>query len=111
MQKYVSLHLTTLRSKKVEVTGNDLKALGVEPGPRYAAILRRVLAAVIDGQAVCRAEQLALAGRLASGASVLAPLDRSAQETTCACAVPPAASPPDQPEPEGPRLDNPQAKA
>jgi len=111
LQKYVSLHLTTLRSKKVEVTGNDLKALGVSPGPRYAAILRRVLAAVIDGQAVCRAEQLALAGRLASGASVLAPLDRSGQETTCACAVPPAASPPDQPEPEGPRLDNPQAKA
>jgi len=67
LQKYVSLHLTTLRSKHVEVTGNDLRDLGVEPGPRYAAILRRVLAAVIDGQAVCRSEQLALAKRLAAG--------------------------------------------
>jgi tRNA nucleotidyltransferase (CCA-adding enzyme) len=67
LQKYVSQHLTSLRAKKVEMTGDDLKALGIEPGPRYADILRRVLAAVIDGQAPCRAEQLDLAKRLASG--------------------------------------------
>jgi tRNA nucleotidyltransferase (CCA-adding enzyme) len=67
LQKYVSLHLTSLRTRKVEVTGDDLKALGVEPGPRYADILHRVLAAVIDGQAPCRSEQLALAQRLAGG--------------------------------------------
>ena len=67
LQKYVSLYLTTLRAKRVEVTGNDLKLLGVEPGPRYTAILRRVLEAVIDGRASCRSEQLALAGRLAQG--------------------------------------------
>ena len=67
LQKYVSLHLTTLRHKKVEITGEDLKGMGVEPGPRYADILRRVLAAAIDGQASCRSEQLALAQRLASG--------------------------------------------
>jgi len=69
LQKYVSLHLTTLRAKHVEVTGNDLIALGVEPGPRYAAILHRLLAAVIDGKAVCRSEQLALAECLARGDS------------------------------------------
>ncbi len=67
LQKYVSQHLTSLREKRVEVTGNDLKKLGIEPGPRYAAILRQVQAAAIDGYAVCRAEQLELARRLAAG--------------------------------------------
>ena len=70
LQKYVSLHLTTLRHKRVEVTGNDLKSLGVEAGPRYADILRRVVGAAIDGLAVCRAEQLELARRLAKGEPV-----------------------------------------
>ncbi len=73
LQKYVSLHLTTLRAKRVEVTGNDLKELGIEPGPRYAGILRRVLAAVIDGQASSRADQLELARRLAAGESLASP--------------------------------------
>ena len=85
LQKYVSLHLTSLRAKKVEVTGNDLKSLGVEPGPRYADILRRVLAAVIDGKAPCRAEQFELARRLASGQPLAALAAGGPGESGCGC--------------------------
>jgi len=41
--------------------------LGIPPGPRYGDILRTVTAALLDGKATCRAEQLALAKRLAEG--------------------------------------------
>ena len=83
LQKYVSMHLTTLRHKRVEVTGNDLKKLGVEAGPRYADILHRVLGAAIDGQAVCRAEQLELARRLARGEPIAPILERPAGGERC----------------------------
>lgn len=83
LQKYVSMHLTTLRSKTVAVTGEDLRRLGIEPGPRYATILRQLLAAVIDGKAACRSEQIELAKRLASGAPMLTL--SGAAETSCAC--------------------------
>ncbi|MHC1710777.1 MAG: CBS domain-containing protein [Solidesulfovibrio sp.] len=86
LQKYVSLHLTTLRAKRVEVTGNDLKALGVDPGPRFTDILRRVLEAVIDGQAPSRADQLELASRLACRGA-RAPLSNNAPTNEC-CALP-----------------------
>ena len=83
LQKYVSMHLTTLRHKRVEVTGNDLKKLGVEAGPRYADILRQVVGAAIDGLAVCRAEQLELARRLATGEPVAPLLQRAPGGERC----------------------------
>jgi len=67
VQRSISLFLTTLRSLRIEVAGEDLKAMGLPPGPRYGQILRAVTAALIDGKATCRAEQLALARRLAQG--------------------------------------------
>ena len=88
LQKYVSMHLTTLRNKRVEVTGNDLKELGIEPGPRYTAILRQVLAAAIDGRAACRADQMQLVRRLARG-QVLEPIAAAPPELGAAPAKTP----------------------
>ncbi|GFK95840.1 CCA-adding enzyme [Fundidesulfovibrio magnetotacticus] len=65
VQRSISLFLTTLRTLRVELAGADLKAMGLPPGPRYAQILRAVTAAMLDGKATCRAEQMALAKRMA----------------------------------------------
>lgn len=67
IQKHISLYLTRLRDTQIEITGDDLQFMGVEPSPRYARILRAVTAAAVDGVATSRERQLELAGRLARG--------------------------------------------
>ncbi|WP_243311610.1 CBS domain-containing protein [Fundidesulfovibrio agrisoli] len=67
VRKAISLFLTTLRPQRVDITGQDIKKLGVEPGPLYGEILRRVTAAMLDGRASCRADQLEMARKLAGG--------------------------------------------
>jgi tRNA nucleotidyltransferase (CCA-adding enzyme) len=67
IRKHISLYLTKLRGIKVEIDGQDLKNLGVEPGPAYSMILTQIKAARIDGAADCRADQLALAEKIARG--------------------------------------------
>jgi tRNA nucleotidyltransferase (CCA-adding enzyme) len=64
MRRNISLFLTQLRTQKVAVTGKDLKAMGLPPGPHYSEILRAVQAAMIDGKAPDRGNQLVLAGKL-----------------------------------------------
>jgi tRNA nucleotidyltransferase (CCA-adding enzyme) len=44
--------------------GNDLRALGLKPGPRYADLLDRLLAARLDGQVSDEAEERALLSSL-----------------------------------------------
>ncbi len=48
-KKYISLYLTHLRNVKVTLTGDDLKALGIPPGPKYRKILAELLDARLDG--------------------------------------------------------------
>jgi tRNA nucleotidyltransferase (CCA-adding enzyme) len=48
-KKYISLYLTHLRNVKVTLTGDDLKALGIPPGPKYRKILAELLDAKLDG--------------------------------------------------------------
>jgi tRNA nucleotidyltransferase (CCA-adding enzyme) len=48
-KKYISLYLTRLRNVRVVLTGDDLKALGIPPGPRYRRILSALLDAKLDG--------------------------------------------------------------
>ena len=48
------------------VTGADLKALGLKPGPRYRQILNRLLDARLNGDVRTAEEERALAGRLIS---------------------------------------------
>ncbi|GAB6057948.1 CBS domain-containing protein [Desulfonatronum parangueonense] len=66
MRRHISLFLTQLKTQKVSVTGKDLKAMGLTPGPVYSDVLRTLHAAMIDGKAIDRNSQLALAGELVS---------------------------------------------
>jgi len=58
-KKYISLYLTRLRDIKVTLTGDDLKALGIPPGPRYRKLLKELLDARLDGTVKNREEEIA----------------------------------------------------
>ncbi len=64
MRRNISLYLTQLKTQRPVVSGKDLKKLGLPPGPRYSDVLKRIHAALIDGQAVDQKSQLALARKL-----------------------------------------------
>lgn len=64
MKKAISTYLTRLRHVSLDIGGRDLRQMGIEPGPAHGLILRKVLAARLDGKAECRDDQLALARAL-----------------------------------------------
>lgn len=64
IRKHVSLFLSQLKKQNIEIDGNDLHALGLDPGPAYARILTHILAAKLDGQATNKEEQMVLAQEL-----------------------------------------------
>ncbi|MGA7193729.1 MAG: hypothetical protein WBW94_08870, partial [Anaerolineales bacterium] len=43
-------YLMEWRHIKPKITGNDLKKLGIEPGPKYQIILRKLRNAWLDGE-------------------------------------------------------------
>ena len=57
-KKYISLYLTHLRNIKVMLTGDDLKALGIPPGPLYRKLLAELLDAKLDGLVRNREEEI-----------------------------------------------------
>jgi tRNA nucleotidyltransferase (CCA-adding enzyme) len=57
-KKYISLYLTHLRNVKVMLTGDDLKALGIPPGPLYRKLLAELLDAKLDGLVRNREEEI-----------------------------------------------------
>ncbi len=65
VRKLISLYLTQLKGEKIEISGKDLKAMGLLPGPIYSRILTSVLAAKLDGHVRDRSDQLNLARELA----------------------------------------------
>ncbi len=64
VKKLISFYLTRLKDIKLDITGNDLKKMGLPPGPVYSKILREVLRAKIDNIAPYRHLQLELARKL-----------------------------------------------
>lgn len=64
IRRNISQYLARLRYIKIEVSGNDLKDMGIEPGPIYTQILDRLIRAKVDGRADTREEQLKMAERL-----------------------------------------------
>jgi tRNA nucleotidyltransferase (CCA-adding enzyme) len=64
-KKYISLYLTHLRNVKIMLTGDDLKALGIPPGPRYKEILAELLDAKLDGLVRNRGEEVEFARKKA----------------------------------------------
>jgi len=46
-----------------ELTGRDLRALGLPPGPRYTELLRQLRVARLDGEITSREEELQIVKR------------------------------------------------
>ncbi len=57
-------YISKWRYIKPHTTGNDLKALGIEPGPRYAVILRQLRNAWLDGKVKTEEEESVLLNTL-----------------------------------------------
>jgi tRNA nucleotidyltransferase (CCA-adding enzyme) len=58
-RKAISLYFTQLKSIQLSVRGEDLKALGLVPGPLYKIILNDLLEARINGKVLTHEEQIA----------------------------------------------------
>ncbi len=69
MRRNISLFLTQLTTRSIDITGKDLKALGIPPGPLYGHILHQVMAAKQDNTSLSREEQLGMAEEIAAGRS------------------------------------------
>jgi len=65
-KKYVSLYLTRLRNVKVTLSGDDLKNMGIPPGPRYKKILSRLLDAKLDGKVKNREDEIEFVRKMSS---------------------------------------------
>jgi tRNA nucleotidyltransferase (CCA-adding enzyme) len=63
-RKAVSLYLSQLRNQELEISGKDLRAMDLPPGPAYTRILHQVFSAKLDGEVQDRNAQLALARNL-----------------------------------------------
>lgn len=64
IRKYISIFLSQLKNQQIEVSGKDLKSMGLSPGPAYQNILQEILAAKLDGEVKDRYTQLNLAKKL-----------------------------------------------
>ncbi|MBI3810251.1 MAG: CCA tRNA nucleotidyltransferase [Nitrospirae bacterium] len=69
-KRLLTTHLTTDRHAKPSLTGEDLKKLGLKPGPLYRKILDRLLDAKLDGKIATAREERALAQRLVKKGAV-----------------------------------------
>jgi tRNA nucleotidyltransferase (CCA-adding enzyme) len=58
------------KTMKTALTGRDLQAMGLQPGPQYKTILGKLLDARIDGVVTTEAEERALAHRLIKKAAL-----------------------------------------
>ena len=59
-RKAVSKYITELQGIKPILTGNDLKKMGIPPGPEYKKILDRLLQAKLDGEVTNKRDELEL---------------------------------------------------
>lgn len=58
VRRAIADHLTVYARVKVHLTGDDLKGLGIPPGPLYRRILERLLDAKLDGHVRGHQEEL-----------------------------------------------------
>ena len=68
-KRQISAYVTTYRHVKPFLTGSDLKAMGIKPGPEFTRILDRLLDARLNGEVKTESEERALASRLAKRTS------------------------------------------
>ncbi|MBC7962255.1 MAG: CBS domain-containing protein [Steroidobacteraceae bacterium] len=60
VRRFVSLYLTRLRGIAPLLDGDDLRDLGLQPGPQFGRIKERLLQAKLDGEVENREDELAL---------------------------------------------------
>ncbi len=65
-QERIAVFLTHHNGSRAAISGSDLVALGLEPGPHYQQILRKVLNARLDGKLSNREDELEYARSLVS---------------------------------------------
>ncbi len=65
LRTWIARYLDTWRHVHADISGKDLIRTGLKPGPRLGHILNAVLAAKLDNPSLTRAEQYALAQKLA----------------------------------------------
>lgn len=63
-QKHIEDFFEIYNGMRIFISGHDLAALGVEPGPAYQRIFSRVLNAKLDGLVKTKEEELALTKKL-----------------------------------------------
>ena len=66
VKRQISAFLTTYQQIKPTLTGADLKAMGLKPGPKYKQILDRLLDARLNGEVKTEADERLLVHRLAA---------------------------------------------
>jgi tRNA nucleotidyltransferase (CCA-adding enzyme) len=71
VHQQVERYLTTWRHVRSDLTGNDLKRLGVPQGPQLGQLLTRLLGAKLDGEATGREAEEALVRRALADTSLL----------------------------------------
>ncbi|MFA4889307.1 MAG: hypothetical protein WC628_07025 [Candidatus Omnitrophota bacterium] len=64
LQRHISEFLELYNGTRIHLRGEDLRRLGLQPGPRYQKIFAKVLAAKLDGAVKDKAEELTLARKL-----------------------------------------------
>lgn len=62
-RSWISVFVTRLRDQKPLLSGEDLKVLGVPPGPLYREILEQLLLRRLDGEVVTREQEIDLVRR------------------------------------------------
>ncbi|MFC2034807.1 CCA tRNA nucleotidyltransferase [Chloroflexota bacterium] len=55
--QHINLFLSRIRYVKPSITGNDLKRIGISPGPQIKDILQRLLEAKLDGKVTSKREE------------------------------------------------------
>jgi tRNA nucleotidyltransferase (CCA-adding enzyme) len=60
IRQWISLFFTQLRKITPYLTGNDLKEMGVPPGPAYKEILSALLDARLNGRVLTREDEITL---------------------------------------------------
>ena len=64
-KKAIGDYISKWKSMRIRIRGEDLKAMGIPPGPAYGKILANVLDARLDGKVLTRPDELALARKMA----------------------------------------------
>lgn len=63
VRQYISQYIMDIQDQHPLTTGDDLKTMGIAPGPVYKAILTRLLTARLDGEVADKEGELALVKR------------------------------------------------